>query len=197
MKSSSQSSKTLPSAPLPMKTMRHLAFHDKLTGLANRVLLDERLRMAMSGRGPARRHSGRRVPGPRFVQARQRYLRALCGRPRAEIVGERLSTAPASTIPSRAWAGTSSWSSSRGSSRAASSCIWRARSPTASSRPIDLVAGPIRVTATVGLTVYREGEAPDEIISRADHAMYRARLRGEDGWQRGPTDDCPARETCS
>ena len=30
------------------ETMRHLAYHDRLTGLANRVMLDERLRMAMS-----------------------------------------------------------------------------------------------------------------------------------------------------
>ena len=51
-----------------------------------------------------------------------------------------------------------------------------ARSTSASRRPIDLDGREVRISAKLGLATYRESEAPDELISRADHAMYRARI---------------------
>ena len=49
--------------------------------------------------------------------------------------------------------------------------------------PIQLNGHQITVTASVGLAVYDEGEATDELINRADHAMYRAKQEGLSGWE--------------
>ncbi len=49
--------------------------------------------------------------------------------------------------------------------------------------PIQIKGHQITVTTSVGLAVYREGEATDELITRADHAMYRAKQDGVSGWE--------------
>jgi diguanylate cyclase len=41
----------------------------------------------------------------------------------------------------------------------------------------------VRVTVSVGLAIYRPGEHHDELICRADHAMYRAKMHGRAGWE--------------
>jgi len=48
--------------------------------------------------------------------------------------------------------------------------------------PIDVEGTVIRVNASVGLAVHRAGEPAEAMITRADLAMYDARLIGEDGW---------------
>ena len=58
--------------------------------------------------------------------------------------------------------------------RAVSDCI---------ASPIGIDGLTIQVSASVGLAVYRTGEHHDEFISRADHAMYRAKLHGRAGWE--------------
>jgi two-component system, cell cycle response regulator len=40
--------------------------------------------------------------------------------------------------------------------------------------------GPVRVTASVGWAVLRSGEAPDELVRRADDALYAAKEEGRD-----------------
>ena len=49
--------------------------------------------------------------------------------------------------------------------------------------PIQIRGHQVTVTTSVGLAVYREGEATDELITRADHAMYRAKQEGLSGWE--------------
>lgn len=44
--------------------------------------------------------------------------------------------------------------------------------------PIVTSAGSLSITLSIGVTLVRPGENPDEIISRADHAMYRAKQTG-------------------
>ncbi len=44
--------------------------------------------------------------------------------------------------------------------------------------PIVTSAGSLSITLSIGVTMVRPGENPDEIISRADHAMYRAKQTG-------------------
>jgi PleD family two-component response regulator len=40
----------------------------------------------------------------------------------------------------------------------------------------------VSVSVSVGLATYRKGEHHDELITRADHAMYHAKLHGRAGW---------------
>jgi diguanylate cyclase (GGDEF)-like protein/PAS domain S-box-containing protein len=44
--------------------------------------------------------------------------------------------------------------------------------------PVVTSAGSLSVTLSIGVTMVRLGENPDAIISRADHAMYRAKQTG-------------------
>ena len=46
--------------------------------------------------------------------------------------------------------------------------------------PIDLPDGPARVTASIGVTLLRPGESGDEVVGRADTAMYEAKRSGRD-----------------
>ncbi len=45
------------------------------------------------------------------------------------------------------------------------------------SAPVPTVAGPLRVAMSVGGAVGRPGEPPDEVVARADRAMYGAKTR--------------------
>jgi diguanylate cyclase (GGDEF)-like protein len=40
-----------------------------------------------------------------------------------------------------------------------------------------------RVTASAGLATYIHGEAAEDLINRADHAMYHAKQAGVSGWE--------------
>jgi diguanylate cyclase (GGDEF)-like protein len=51
------------------------------------------------------------------------------------------------------------------------------------SQPIGVDGVTVRVSVSVGLATYRPGEHHDELITRADHAMYRAKLHGCAGWE--------------
>ena len=51
-------------------------------------------------------------------------------------------------------------------------------------RPIALEGHPpVRVTASAGLAIYDHGEAAEDLMNRADHAMYRAKQAGVSGWE--------------
>ena len=56
--------------------LTHQAFHDPLTGLANRALFSDRVQHAVQRRAGQRRHGRRPVPRPRRVQGGQRQPRA-------------------------------------------------------------------------------------------------------------------------
>lgn len=168
---------------LAEERIRHLALHDTLTGLPNRGLLQERMQQALAS---ADRHGD--IVGVVFADLDDfkpvndtlghamgdEVLKMVAGRLRscmresdtvARVGGDEFvalfprldCTGDLATIAS-----------------SIVGCI---------DTPIQVNGRQITVTASVGLAVYLEGEATDELINRADHAMYRAKQDGLSGWE--------------
>lgn len=47
-------------------------------------------------------------------------------------------------------------------------------------KPVPFAGGTISATASIGVTLARAGESVDEVIARADAAMYQAKQTGRD-----------------
>ena len=170
------------------KMIRHLAYHDTLTGLANRVMLDEQLRMAMAA---ADRHGD--VVGVVFLD-----LDAF--KPVNDTFGHSAGDFVLKTVAERLASCVREYDTvARVGGDEFVVLFPRLRSHEELAllgnkigdcigEPIDLDGRAVSIAASVGLATYLQGEAPDELISRADHAMYRARIKGVDGWQPSESD---------
>ncbi|MHB8767211.1 MAG: GGDEF domain-containing protein [Deferrisomatales bacterium] len=44
--------------------------------------------------------------------------------------------------------------------------------------PVELPSGPLQITVSVGLATFEPGDQPDDLLRRADEALYRAKARG-------------------
>lgn len=165
-----------------IETIRHLAFHDTLTGLPNRVLLDERLRMAMSNADrygdtvgvvfldldafkPVNDTFGHAVGDRVLVTVAERLVSCVREHDTVARMGgdEFLVLFPR-------------LSSGRGLIELGRKLEDRI------SESFVVDGTTVRISAKVGLAVYRIGEAPDELIGRADRALYRAKAHGVPGW---------------
>ena len=100
--------RTSPSGGAPKQQIAHMARHDALTDLPNRVLLRERLEQALT-HDPPRRAAGGAVSRPRPLQGRQRHARP-SGRRRAAEGGGRAAARTACARPTR-WRGSAATSS--------------------------------------------------------------------------------------
>lgn len=58
----------------------------------------------------------------------------------------------------------------------------------ATARPIATPPGVLSVTMSIGVTMVVKGDDADDVIARADEAMYRAKQAGRDGVQQLPLD---------
>ena len=159
--------------------IRRLAFHDRLTGLANRSHFEGELRAAVAGGAAA---VGLLFAGPRRLQAGQRHVRPR-GRRRAAVRGRR----PAGGAAHRAGlvgrhGGDEFLVLLRDLPPAAPRPRRRARRPTRSTarlgEPFAIAGRVLRIRASVGCSVYPH-EAPDAaaLLRRADAAMYRVEAR--------------------
>lgn len=168
---------------LEVERIRHLAFHDQLTGLPNRPNFEERLHIALA---EADRHND--VVGVIFLDlddfkpindtlghaSGDRVLVAISDRLRdcvresdliARIGGDEFMGLFPRLASRRDLAGIA---------KSLVDCV---------TLPLNLDGIELRLGASVGLAVYQHGEATDELITRADHAMYRAKLNGLVGWE--------------
>jgi diguanylate cyclase (GGDEF)-like protein/PAS domain S-box-containing protein len=164
--------------------IRHLAFHDRLTGLANRMKLEDDLRAALSS---ADRHDD--LVGVIYLDlddfkpvndelghaAGDGVLRVVAQRMR-ECVREcdtvaRLGGDEFLVLVTRA---------SIRDDLAVVGC----KLAESIDRPIPVEGHhDVSISASLGLAMYEPGEDPEDLINRADHAMYRARQAAVAGWQ--------------
>lgn len=169
---------------LAHEQIRHLAFHDRLTGLANRVKLEDDLHAALAS---ADRHSD--LVGVIYLDlddfkpvndvlghaGGDDVLRAVAARVRmcvrecdtvARLGGDEFLVLVSRMVQRDDLAVVA---------RKIEECI---------GLPIMVEGGrTARVTASAGLATYVPGEAAEDLINRADHAMYQAKQAGVPGWE--------------
>ncbi len=169
---------------LAHERIRHLAFHDRLTGLANRMKLEDDLRAALAA---ADRHND--LVGAIFLDlddfkpvndelghaAGDLVLREVAARLNACVrecdTVARLGGDEFLVLVTRVAA------------RDDVATVAR-KLEEAVALPIDVDGHPdVHVTASAGLATYEHGEAAEDLMNRADHAMYRAKQAGVSGWE--------------
>jgi diguanylate cyclase (GGDEF)-like protein/PAS domain S-box-containing protein len=161
--------------------LRHLAFHDGLTGLANRDLLIDRIEQAT-------RRAGRRGTNPAviyldldgFKAANDRHGHG-GGDRLLRTVAERLAyTVRSEDTVARVGGDEFVVLIEENHPEAAEAVTTAERIQQALSVPVDIGGGrEVRVTASVGVAVGEVGCAADELLRNADIAMYRAKAAGK------------------
>jgi diguanylate cyclase (GGDEF)-like protein/PAS domain S-box-containing protein len=163
--------------------LTRLALQDPLTGLANRTLLDDRLRVALARAG---RHGS--LTGVLFLDLDG--FKAINDR-HGHHVGDELLKAVAARL--RAVLRPADVVARLGGDEFVAICeeiagleeahAIASRVEVAIAEPIATAAGPLVVHASVGLALAEgaRGADADELIRRADEAMYRAKQAGAQG----------------
>jgi diguanylate cyclase (GGDEF)-like protein/PAS domain S-box-containing protein len=168
---------------LAEERIRSLAFHDPLTGLANRVLLDQRLRTSIA---EARRHGD--IVGVVYLDLDDfKPVNDQLG----HAVGDRVLKQVANRLvvnirdcDTVARLGGDEFLAVFGRLETRASLAGLAeRLSQDVAEPLPIGRHLVNVHASVGLAVYEPGEATDELVTRADHAMYHAKQNGLAGWE--------------
>ena len=165
------------------ETMRHLAFHDTLTGLANRIMLDERMEYALSD---ADRHGD--IVGivymdlDKFKPVNDRLGHATGDRV-LRIVAERLLSCVRESDTVARMGGDEFVALFPRLGDGADLAAKARRIAECVAAPITIDGEIVQVSISAGLATYRPGEATDELLSRADQAMYQAKVTRVEGWK--------------
>jgi diguanylate cyclase (GGDEF)-like protein len=164
--------------------IEHLAYHDPLTGLANRLLFLEHLRLAL-----ARAVRYRRSVAVLFLDLdRFKIINDSLG----HNAGDRLLQAVADRLRGRlrqsdtvARLGGDEFAILLPEIRDSRDVAMVAEKMRGLLRPPFLLEGrEIVITVSLGISRFPEDAAsPEELLKKADFAMYRAKERGRDGWQ--------------
>lgn len=167
------------------EAIRRLAFHDSLTGLPNRMLFEDRLRMALS-----RAQRKKSMLGIMFLDLdRFKVVNDTLG----HSEGDRLLQAVASDLTNLvregdtvARVGGDEFTILLSEINSVSDAVQVAeRILQTLKQPRFLGGHEFRVTTSIGVTVYPDDGADAETLLRnADTAMYRAKERGRDNYQR-------------
>lgn len=173
--------------------LQQLAFHDPLTGLFNRVMLEDRLRHAMQ-RAERRQTQlavllidldGFKAINDNHGHAEgDRVLAAVAARMRAQV---RASDTLARLGGDEFVVVLEPFAGEDEAMRVAAKLV------AALTEPITDGERPCRIGASIGIALYpQDGNDVDALVLAADRAMYRAKASGKGGWQRAPRPE-PAR----
>jgi diguanylate cyclase (GGDEF)-like protein/PAS domain S-box-containing protein len=164
-------------------TMRHLAFHDRLTDLPNRAKLEDDLRHALSDADRYRDIFGVvYVDLDDFKPVNDAYGHAVGDRVLLEVARRmRASIREGDTV---ARLGGDEFVVLALRLRAAADLAAIGRKLQESlCESMRVEDRDIRVTASVGLALHEPGESAEDLLARADHAMYRAKQVDLPGWR--------------
>lgn len=162
----------------------HLAFHDRLTDLPNRMKLEDDLRTAL---GAAERHDD--LVGVIFIDlddfkpVNDRFGHS-AGDEVLRVVAERMaSCVRACDTVARLGGDEFLVLVSRIARREDLALVARKLADSIAA-PIELGCGAtVHITLSEGLAVYERGESAEDLMNRADHEMYRAKEAGVAGWE--------------
>ena len=159
--------------------LEHQAFHDPLTGLANRALFRDRVAQALA---QARRNGMRPTvlfldlddfKGVNDSLGHAEGDRLLC-----KVAGHLLNATRGCDTVARL-GGDEFAVLLTSTSEPADAAVVAERIVAALARPIALAAREVRVGASVGVATAQVGEGTDELLRNADLAMYQAKARGK------------------
>jgi diguanylate cyclase (GGDEF)-like protein len=156
----------------------HMALHDSLTGLANRVLINERLAQAL-----ARARRGELVAVHLLDLDRFKSVNDTLGHPVGDtllrMVTERLLLAARETDTVARMGGDEFAIVQVGISQPADATALAQRTIEEISRPYSIDGHHIIIGTSVGIAVGPgDGDAPDQLVRNADLALYRAKSDG-------------------
>lgn len=163
--------------------IRHLAFHDRLTGLANRAKLEDDLRVALCS---ADRYED--LVGviyldlDDFKPVNDRLGHAVGDRVLCEVSDRMTAAVRECDTVARLGGDEFLVLISRLTVRDDLAAVARKLAQEIE-RPVVVGENEVRVSASAGLAVYVPGEMAEDLTTRADHAMYRAKQAGVPGWE--------------
>lgn len=161
--------------------MVHQATHDDLTGLPNRSLLVDRLEAALR-----RADDGPSQPAVMFLDIdRFKVINDSLGHRAGDgllaEVGRRLGAAARSEDTVARFGGDEFIILVEGVADVDDVLALAERFQAALGQPIDLGEVPVHLSASIGIAIGSQGTSADELLTRADVAMYRAKHAGRAG----------------
>lgn len=156
----------------------HLALHDPLTGLANRLLFVDRLEQALARSRRSQELTGvLMIDLDGFKAVNDRYGH-LAGDALLRQVGQRLLALTRDSDTVARIGGDEFVVLITGASEPVSVRRATTRLAGAFDEPFDVGGHPVRISPSIGLVVEDSSVAPDDLLRRADQAMYAAKRSG-------------------
>jgi diguanylate cyclase (GGDEF)-like protein/PAS domain S-box-containing protein len=166
------------------ETIRHLAYNDVLTGLPNRVLFEERLRMELAQARRSRQKVGVMcLDLDRFKIVNDTVGHSGGDQLLQEVAGEFAETIREGDTVARVGGDEFSFLLP-GVERAEDAAVVAERVLRIIRHPRRIGGQEFRVTTSIGITIFpRDGKDAESLLRNADTAMYRAKERGRDNYQ--------------